>query len=381
MAVCIWGSVLGRWWQCGLSHLFCAAQKHCISYECSCHQWYLSQHLEGTSLGGFGHLHNMLCCHCLTASRHLPLLCQLHNFCCLAWAAAAAVFVNMASELNFCILSAAPVAAAAATTPAEAETLSLKFFSIVGLVNLICWSGAIRCPSSLAATWGEKPFVTTSERNLQAPRPAVYSSRLQSLKSSMQFLTCWDEEWRLLGLLELSSSVADWIGLSPLGLPPQTWNKTIFKRWAMHARLYHVALYSAHCKDTHLLVEGQVVLTCSQNFRSPPDSSMLKHCAGWKIDLSISFHRECHIGRLETSPCFPLLFYLKTHKMSILISCEFLKYKLADFVIAEDGAEGEKGPIKEGQEDWLPPEVGEGEIASTVLASCNSWSKGPSAMI
>lgn len=36
------------------------------------------------------------------------------------------------------MLFAAPVTAAAATTLAEAEILSLKFFSIVGLVNLIC---------------------------------------------------------------------------------------------------------------------------------------------------------------------------------------------------------------------------------------------------
>ena len=36
------------------------------------------------------------------------------------------------------MLFAAPVTAAAATILAEADTMSLKFFSMVGLVNLIC---------------------------------------------------------------------------------------------------------------------------------------------------------------------------------------------------------------------------------------------------
>ena len=87
------------------------------------------------------------CNTCCAATAWLPQdICRCSaifiSLCCWAWAAAAAVIAALASELNWCMLFAAPATAAAATTLAEAYTLSLKFFSIVGLVNLICWSGA-----------------------------------------------------------------------------------------------------------------------------------------------------------------------------------------------------------------------------------------------
>ena len=94
-----------------------------------------------TSLGGFDHL-TTSCAAIAWLPRDIC-FCSANfiTLCCLAWAATAAVIVNLAS--NCCILFAAPVTAAAPTTLAEAEILSLKFFSTVGLVNLICWSGAM----------------------------------------------------------------------------------------------------------------------------------------------------------------------------------------------------------------------------------------------
>ena len=202
----------------------------------------------------------------------------------------------------------------------------------------------------------------------------------------MKKAICWDllgwrfKPLRAAEIFQLSCRL-DWA--QPFGAASTKLHQNNLKRWVFFlSRHYHAAC--SQCKYTHLLVEGQLVLR--RHVHKIVGAVPILQCrsivqAEKQGYLSITFHRKCHIGRLEASACTCLLLFSTWKSMGIF--CRgFDLYKLAESAL-QTVYRGRKtiSPIREVHEDWLPPEAGEGEIPSMVLASCSIWSKGPSAII
>ena len=131
---------------------------------------------------------------------------------------------------------------------------------------------------------------------------------------------------RAAGIFQLNCRL-EWA--QPFGAASTKLHQNNIKGESLFTRHYHAA-YS-QCKYTHLLVEDQVVLSrhVHKIVRAVPilqcQSIVQAEKQGY---LSITFHKKCHIGRLEASPCTPLLLF-STWKSIGIFCCGFDLYKLA----------------------------------------------------